>query len=80
MVTQLGGLSGNAAQANVKQSATMTKPGRMLSKAAGGGLVRTLDPGMMLYPTGSKQGTMWEVEDEMGNRGWVDSTQMELSK
>jgi curli biogenesis system outer membrane secretion channel CsgG len=80
MVTQLGGLSSNAAQSNVKQSATMTKPGRMLTKAAGGGVVRTLDPGMTLYPTGGKQGTMWEVEDEMGNRGWVDSTQMELSK
>ena len=42
--------------------------------------VRDLDPGMMLYPTGNKEGTMWEVEDELGNKGWVSSTLLQLSR
>jgi hypothetical protein len=31
---------------------------------------------MLLYPTGVKEGSMWEVEDEVGNRGWVNSAQL----
>ena len=42
--------------------------------------MRSLDPGMMLYPTGNKDGLMWEVEDELGNKGWVNSTSIELSR
>jgi curli biogenesis system outer membrane secretion channel CsgG len=80
MVTQLGGLSGDAAQSNVKQSVTVATGARMLSSASGGKAVRDVAPGMMLYPTGSKQGSMWEVEDEMGNRGWINSTQLQLSR
>ncbi|HBK47143.1 MAG TPA: peptidoglycan-binding protein [Xanthomonadaceae bacterium] len=81
IVTQLGGLSGNAAASNVQQAVTVTKPGRLLANAKGtGAAVRSLDPGMMLYPTGNKEGVMWEVEDEMGNKGWVSSTLVELSK
>jgi hypothetical protein len=53
----------------------------LLANAAGTGTaIRTLDPGMMLYPTGNKQGVMWEVEDELGNKGWVSSTLVELSR
>ena len=33
-----------------------------------------------LYPTGEKQGMMWEVEDELGNKGWVSSVLFQLSK
>jgi hypothetical protein len=35
---------------------------------------------MMLYPTGNKDGMMWEVEDELGNKGWISSTLIELSR
>ncbi len=81
IVSQLGGLSGNAAASNAQQAVTMTKPGRLFANAKGTGkIVRTLDPGMLLYPTGSKQGLMWEVEDELGNKGWVSSSLIELSK
>ena len=80
MVTQLGGLSGNAAQSNARQSITATMSSRMLSSASGGKPVRDVSPGTMLYPTGTKNGVMWEVEDEMGNRGWINSTQFELLK
>ena len=35
---------------------------------------------MMLYPTGNKDGVMWEVEDELGNKGWVSSLLFGLSR
>lgn len=81
IVAQLGGLTDNAAASNAQQAVTVTRPGRLLANSKGTGApVRTLDPGMMLYPTGVKEGVMWEVEDEMGNKGWVSSTMLELSK
>lgn len=42
--------------------------------------MRSLDPGMLLYPTGNKQGVMWEVEDELGNKGWINSTLTGLAR
>ena len=81
LVNQLGGLSGNAAASNAQQAVTVAKPARLLANAKGtGAAVRSLDVGMMLYPTGSKEGAMWEVEDEMGNKGWVSSTLLEMAK
>jgi curli biogenesis system outer membrane secretion channel CsgG len=77
LVAQLGGLPADASAANVSQAVTMGRPGRLLKSADGrGGAVRDIDPGMLLYPTGVKEGTMWEVEDEVGNRGWVNSAQL----
>lgn len=81
LIAQLGGLPANASAANASQAVTVTKPARLLANAKGTGkAVRTLDPGMMLYPTGNKDGLMWEVEDELGNKGWVNSTMIELSR
>ena len=81
LVGQLGGLPDNASAANVQQAVTMSKPGRLLASPDGSGsMVRTLDVGMMLYPTGTRQGVMWEVEDELGNRGWVSSSLFGLSR
>ncbi len=81
MVSQLGGLSGNAAASNVQQAVTVNKPGRLFANASGSGaVVRPLEPGMMLYPTGNKKGAMWEVNDELGNKGWVSSMLFELSR
>ena len=81
IVAQLGGLPDNASAASAQQAVTMLRAGRLLANAQGtGAAVRTLDPGMMLYPTGNKEGVMWEVEDELGNKGWVSSTLLELSK
>lgn len=66
---------------NVSQSVTMAKPGRMY-KAPGGKavVVRDLDAGMMLYPTGEKDGLWWKVTDELGNEGWVSSALFGLAK
>jgi curli biogenesis system outer membrane secretion channel CsgG len=81
LVSQLGGLPASASAANVQQAVTMQKPGRLLRQSDGkGSAVRHLDPGMMLYPTGNKSGLMWEVDDELGNRGWVNSTLFGLSR
>jgi hypothetical protein len=45
-----------------------------------GSVVRSLDAGMTVYPTGDKVGLIWEVEDEHGNRGWVSSADFDLAK
>ena len=81
LIAQLGGLPDNASAASAQQAVTVTKPARLLANAKGTGkAVRDLDPGMMLYPTGNKDGMMWEVEDELGNKGWVNSTMVQLSR
>ena len=80
IVAQLGGLPANASAANAQQAVSMTKPGRMFTTAKGAKVVRSLDPGMYLYPTGNKEGMMWEVEDELGNKGWVSSSLFELAR
>ncbi|HRO28758.1 MAG TPA: peptidoglycan-binding protein, partial [Luteimonas sp.] len=57
-----------------------TKPARLFKGPDGKGVVRELEVGMMLYPTGAKDGMMWEVEDELGNSGWVSSSLLQLSR
>src|ERR1700693_5985731 len=60
---------------NVQQSVSMAKPGKMYANSdLKSAVVRDLDPGMMLYPTGDKMGVWWKVTDELGNAGWVVST------
>ncbi|HZV37331.1 MAG TPA: CsgG/HfaB family protein [Pseudoxanthomonas sp.] len=81
LVGQLGGLPANASSANASQAMQVTKPARLLANAKGSGkAVRDLDPGALLYPTGVKEGAMWEVEDELGNKGWISSNFIELAK
>ncbi len=80
LVAQLGGLPDNASAANAQQAVTVTKPARLFKGPDGKGVVRELEAGMMLYPTGTKNGMMWEVEDELGNKGWVSSSLLQLSR
>src|SRR3546814_3479482 len=64
MVAQLGGLPMDASAANAQQAVTVNKPARLRKQSDGkGGAVRDLDVGMMLYPTGNKDGLMREVDD-----------------
>ena len=66
---------------NVSQSVTMAKPGKMYATPdVKGKVVRDLDPGMTLYPSGDKQGIWWKASDELGNEGWVPSTLFQLAK
>jgi len=65
---------------NVQQSVTMSKPGKMYEQSnLKSKVVRSLDAGMMLYPTGDKMGVWWKVTDELGNEGWVVSTNFQLA-
>jgi curli biogenesis system outer membrane secretion channel CsgG len=66
---------------NVQQAVTMAKPGKLYTKPdLKSEVVRDLDVGMQLYPTGDKQGVWWKVNDELGNEGWVVSTMVQLAK
>lgn len=81
LVTTIKGMSLNAKADNVTQSVTMAKPGKMYTKPdVKAKVVRDLDPGMTLYPTGEKQGMWWQASDELGNEGWVPSTLFQLAK
>ncbi len=81
VVTELGGLPQDASAESAQQAVTMAKPGRLFANAtATGKALRPLDVGMMLYPTGPREGVMWEVEDELGNRGWVSSLLVQLAR
>ena len=81
LVYALGGVSDTPSLDNEVQAVTMSKPGHMYHQAGGrGGVVRKVDAGMMLYPTGNKDGVWWEVKDELGNEGWVSSVLFQLAK
>jgi len=81
LVTQIRGMDLNAKADNVSQSVTMSKPGKMyVSASIKAKVVRELDPGMTLYPSGDKDGIWWKVTDELGNEGWVPSTLFQLAK
>ncbi|MCZ8317567.1 MAG: hypothetical protein ACK5VV_11405 [Lysobacteraceae bacterium] len=58
----------------------VARPARLFTTAKGTRVVRSLDPGMMLYLTGNQEGQMLEVVDELGNRGWISSTLIEDSR
>jgi len=81
LVTDLHGAPDSASAANEAQAVSVNKVGNMYKKPGGkGGVVRKVEPGMMLYPTGAKDGVFWEVKDELGNQGWVSSMIFELAK
>src|SRR5215467_4661835 len=85
LVDQLGGLNpavaGGASAAAAQQMVVATRPTAMFSQpSTQSAVVRPLDQGARLYPTGNKNGLMWEVKDELGNQGWVSSIMFELAK
>lgn len=81
MVEKIRALPADASAANQQQAVNVIKPGKMYkTSSTKSALVRPLEAGMMLYPTGQKDGVMWEVEDELGNKGWASSLLFELAK
>ncbi|HMI96175.1 MAG TPA: CsgG/HfaB family protein [Micropepsaceae bacterium] len=83
LVDQLGGLPGpgQAPAAAAQQMVTATRATAMFTgPSTQTPVVRPVDQGMRLYPTGNKNGLMWEVKDELGNMGWVSSIMFELAK
>ncbi len=83
LVDQLGGALPveGASAANAQQMVLVNRATRMYrGPATSSGLVVPLDPGARLYPTGNKDGLMWEVKDEKGNLGWVSSITFDLAR
>ncbi len=82
LVDQMGGVVSAGGVANAPQQAVrMTRANTMYSApTTTSAVVRPLDQGMLLYPTGNKDGLMWEVQDELGNIGWVTSIAFELAR
>jgi curli biogenesis system outer membrane secretion channel CsgG len=66
---------------NVSQAVAMAKPGKLYEKPnLKATVVRDLDVGMTMYPTGEKEGIWWKVTDELGNEGWVPSSLFQLAR
>lgn len=80
MVTGLGlitpGDAGTAQAAPAKTFTTQASVAMRDAAAASGKVVRTLQPGAIVYPTGQKNGLWWEVADENDNVGWVLNTKL----
>jgi curli biogenesis system outer membrane secretion channel CsgG len=72
MVTNLGGLSGNAAASAPTRSFTVQSSTTLRRTPSDkGAVVRALPGGMTVFPTGNKDGMWWEVADDNDNVGWV---------
>jgi len=72
LVTQMGGLSANAKADAPAQAVTLARAGVMrATPAEKGKVLKPLDAGTILYPTGNTQDVWVEVADEVGNKGWV---------
>jgi curli biogenesis system outer membrane secretion channel CsgG len=72
LVGDLGGLSTNAKADAPAQAVTLARAGVMrATPAEKGKVLKPLEAGTILYPTGNKEGVWVEVADEVGNKGWV---------
>jgi hypothetical protein len=80
-VGDLGGLSTNAKADAPQRTVTMMRPGVMrATPSEKGKVVRTVDPGMILYPTGNTDGAWREVTDEVDNKGWVPNGSLAMAR
>jgi hypothetical protein len=84
LVTSLEGLAPGAegtAEVSPQKTFTAIAPVAMrATPASTGKVVRMLEPGAKVYPTGKKDGLWWEVADENDNVGWVLNTKFEPSR
>ena len=81
LVSDLGGLEATAGGAQAERAVVMKNLGRMFAGAAlSSKVIKPLDGGAMLYPTGQKQGGFWEVTDKLGTKGWVSEIAIGIAK
>lgn len=81
LVTQLGALPADAKAAAPERTYQTIRATTMRKfPDPGATVVRKLDAGMRVYPTGEKDGVWWKVEDENGNQGWVKNTDLEPAR
>jgi curli biogenesis system outer membrane secretion channel CsgG len=80
LVAELGGVQEIAANAQTERAVSMKRAGRMFAAASTSKAVKELDMGALLYPTGTKQNGFWEVEDELGTKGWVPEASIQVAR
>jgi len=81
LVSDLGGLEAAAGGPQAERAVVMKNPGRMFAgPALNAKVIKPLDGGAMLYPTGNKQGGFWEVTDELGTKGWVSEVAIGIAR
>ncbi len=81
LVNHLGGMTAAIAGPQAEKAVTMKNAGRMFAgPTPKSKVVKPLDAGSMLYPTGNKQGGFWEVEDELGTKGWVSEIAIAVAR
>jgi len=80
MVTSLGLIQpGSTGTAEATPTKTYSPIGPVVMRktaAPTGAVIRSLQPGSIVYPTGNKNGLWWEVADENDNVGWVLNTKL----
>lgn len=81
LVSDLGGMQAAVGGPAPEKAVVMKNPGRMFAgPAINAKVVKPLDAGAMLYPTGNKQNGFWEVTDELGTKGWVSEVAIGIAK
>lgn len=81
LVNDVKSMKHDAKTDNAQQAVTMAQPGKLYEKASNkSNVIRDLNPGALLYPTGEKDKAWWKVQDELGNEGWVPMGVLELAK
>ncbi len=81
LVNDMGGLSTDAKGDAPQRTVTMSRPGVMRAgPSEKSKVVRTVDPGMILYPTGNTDGAWREVTDEVDNKGWVPNGSLSMAR
>ncbi len=72
MVNNLGGIDvGGKADAPSRSFTVQTPTTLRKTPDSKGAIVRALPAGLVLYPTGEKNGIWWQVADDNDNVGWV---------
>lgn len=81
LVNDLGGLDDAIGGQQAERAVAMKREGRMFTTASlSSKVIKPLDAGAMLYPTGNKQDGLWEVEDELGTKGWVPEVAIAIAR
>lgn len=81
LVADLGGMSEAIAQPAAEKALTLGRPGRMFATPSmKGKVIKALDAGAILYPTGQRATGFREVEDEIGSKGWVSEASLQVAR
>ncbi len=81
LVNDLGGLENAIGGQQAERAVAMKNAGRMFAAAdIKSAVKKPLDAGAMLYPTGNKTNGLWEVEDELGAKGWVPEVAIAVAR